>query len=305
MKALIFGGTGFIGKHLCSELLSADYKVTIVSRNPKNSGLSGSGAEVVEWDVSAGALPVELLDGVSLIVNLAGESIGNRRWTPPVKEKILQSRVQITQAIVNAIKKQKVVPAVLINASAVGFYGPREDAEITENTLAGHDFLAEVCQAWEEEAFKAQTSGVRVVVVRIGVVLGDEGALARMKAPFRFYIGGPMGAGTQWMSWIHVKDLTRLIRFVAENQNISGPVNATAPEPVVMTEFCNTLGQVMGRPSWLPVPGFLLQAVLGEMSAMLLNSQRVLPRKVLKEGFSFRFPALQNALLDIIQQQKV
>ncbi|MDD4239442.1 MAG: TIGR01777 family oxidoreductase [Desulfotomaculaceae bacterium] len=300
MKALIFGGTGFIGKNLCSELLAAGYKVSIVSRNPKMAGLSESGVEVVAWSVSAGGLPVELLDGVTLIINLAGESIGNRRWTQPVKEKILDSRVQTTQAIVNAIKQQRVIPKVLINASAVGFYGPRGDAEITESTPAGRDFLAKVCQAWEEAAFKAQTSGVRVVVVRIGVVIGDEGALTRMKTPFRFYIGGPLGTGTQWMSWIHIKDLTRLIRFAAESENIYGPVNATAPEPVRMKEFCTIMGQVMGKPSWLPIPGFLLQVVLGEMSAMLLNSQRVLPNKMLKEGFLFRFPALKNALLDII-----
>ncbi|TEB16676.1 Epimerase family protein [Pelotomaculum sp. FP] len=302
MKALIFGGTGFIGRNLCNELLSAGYRVSIVSRNPQKAGLSGSGAEAVAWSVSAGALPVELLDGVTLIINLAGESIGNRRWTQPVKEEILNSRVQITQAIVNAIKQQRFIPRVLINASAIGFYGPRGDAEITESTPAGHDFLAKVCQAWEEEALKAQTSGVRVVVVRIGVVIGDAGALARMKAPFRFYVGGPLGTGAQWMSWIHVKDLTRLIRFAAENENMNGPVNATAPELVRMKDFCNTLGQVMGRPSWLRVPGFLLKVVLGEMSNILLNSQRVLPDKILKEGFLFRFPVLKNALEDIIQQ---
>ena len=303
MKVLIFGGTGFIGKNLCSELLSAGYKVCIVSRNPKKTALPGSGAEVVEWNSSAGPLPAELLEGVNIIINLAGESIGNRRWTQPVKEKILGSRVQITQAIVNAISEKKVVPKVLINASAVGFYGPRGDEEITESTRAGQDFLAKVCQAWEEEAFKAQALGVRVVAVRIGVVIGDDGALTRMKIPFRFYIGGPMGTGVQWMSWIHIKDLARLIRFAAENENINGPVNATAPEPVRMKEFCSILGQVMGRPSWLPGPGFLLKALLGEMSDMLLNSQRVLPNKILKEGFVFRFPELKAALKDIIEMR--
>jgi hypothetical protein len=300
MKVLIFGGTGFIGKNLYSELLSAGYKVCIVSRNPKKAGLSGSGVEVIEWNISAGSLPVELLEGVSIIINLAGESIGNRRWTQPVKEMILDSRVQTTKAVVNAIKQKRVIPKVLINASAIGFYGPHGDEEINESTPAGQDFLAKVCQAWEEEAFKAQNLGVRVVAVRTGVVIGDEGALARMKTPFRFYMGGPLGTGAQWMSWIHIKDLTRLIRFAAENENINGPVNATAPEPVRMKEFCKVLGQVMGRPSWLPVPGFLLKVILGEMSDMLLNSQRVLPEKILKEGFVFCFPALQAALKDII-----
>lgn len=301
MKVLIFGGTGFIGKNLCRALLSAGYKVCVVSRNPKKSGLPDSGAEVVEWNVSAG-LPLELLEDVNIIINLAGESIGKRRWTQPVKEKILKSRVQTTQAIVNAIKKQRIIPRVLINASAVGFYGPHGDEEITESTPAGHDFLAEVCRAWEEEAFKAQTLGVRVVAVRIGVVIGDEGALTRMETPFRFYVGGPLGTGAQWMSWIHIKDLTRLIQFAAENENINGPVNATAPEPVRMKEFCSVLGRAMGRPSWLPAPGFLLKALLGEMSDMLLNGQRVLPDKLRKEGFVFRFPSLETALKDIIDR---
>lgn len=302
MKALIFGGTGFIGRNLCSELLSAGYKVSIVSRNPKKAGISGIGAEVVEWNISTGLLPVELLDGIDIIINLAGESIGNRRWTRPVKEKILDSRVQITQAVVNSIKQQRVIPKVLINASAIGFYGPHGDEVITESTPAGHDFLANVCRSWEEEAFKAQTFGARVVTVRIGVVIGDEGALARMKTPFRFYIGGPMGSGAQWLSWIHIKDLTRLIRFAAENENINGPVNATAPEPVRMKEFCSIMGQVMGKPSWLPVPGFLLKVVLGEMSDMLLNSQRVLPNKILKEGFVFGFATPRIALKDVISR---
>lgn len=300
MKVLVFGGTGFIGKNLCSELLSAGYEVCIVSRNPKRAELLASGAEVVEWNSSAGSLPVELLEGVSLIINLAGESTGNRRWTRSVKEKILCSRVRTTQAIVNAIKQKRDIPKILINASAIGFYGPHGNEEITESTSAGRDFLAEVCQAWEEEAFKAQTLGVRVVAVRMGVVIGGEGAIARMKTTFRFYIGGPLGTGAQWISWIHIKDLTRLIRFVAEHENINGPVNATAPVPVKMKEFCRFLGQVMERPSWLPVPDFLLKVALGEMSGMLLNSQRVLPEKILKEGFEFWFPAPEAALRDII-----
>jgi len=302
MKVLIFGGAGFIGKNLCAELLSAGYKVCVVSRNPKRAGLQGSGAVVVEWNSSAGSFPIELLDDVDLIINLAGESIANRRWTQTTKEKILESRIQTTRAIVNAISQKRVIPKVLINASAIGFYGPRGNEEITESTPAGRDFLAKVCRAWEEEAFKAQASGVRVVAMRIGMVIGNEGALARMKTPFRFYLGGPLGSGDQWMSWIHIKDLTRLIIFASENENINGPVNATAPEPVRMKEFCKVLGQVMGRPSWLPVPGFLLKVILGEMSDMLLNSQRVLPEKILKEGFVFKFPDLKTALKDIIER---
>ncbi|HAG11897.1 MAG TPA: TIGR01777 family protein [Desulfotomaculum sp.] len=300
MKVLVFGGTGFIGKNLCAELLSAGHEVCIVSRRPEKASPQGHGASIVKWDNSAGPLPAEPLDDVGLIINLAGESIACRRWTQTVKEKILSSRIQTTQAIVDAISRQKAAPKALINASAIGFYGPCGNEELTENSRPGQDFLAGVCRAWEEEAFKAQASGVRVTVLRFGIVLGDEGALARMKTSFRFYLGGPLGAGDQWMSWIHIKDLTRLTLFAAENQNIFGPVNVTTPEPVRMKEFCRVLGRVTGSPSWLPVPGFLLKIVLGEMSDMLLNSQRVFPEKVLKEGFVFKFTELENTLRDII-----
>jgi hypothetical protein len=300
MKVLVFGGTGFIGKNLCADLLSAGHEVCIVSRYPKKAELQERGATVVKWDSSAGPLPTEILDDVDIIINLAGESIANRRWTQAVKEKILDSRVQTTEAIVNAVSRTKAAPKALINASAVGFYGPCGDEELNENSQAGRNFLAGVCRAWEEEAFKAQASGVRVIALRFGIVLGAEGALARMKTSFRFYLGGPLGAGDQWMSWIHIKDLTRLILFAAENENIYGPVNVTSPEPVRMKEFCRVLGQVMRSPSWLPVSGFFLKVVLGEMSDMLLNSQRVLPDKVLKEGFVFKFTELENALKDII-----
>jgi hypothetical protein len=300
MKVLVFGGTGFIGKNLYTELLSAGHEVCIVSRRPEKAIPQGRGAAIVKWNSSACPLPAELLDNVDLIINLAGESIASRRWTQAVKEKILNSRVQTTRAIVNAISRKQVAPKALINASAIGFYGPRGDEELTESARAGQDFLAKVCRAWEEEAFKAQASGVRVIALRFGIVLGDKGVLARMKTSFRFYSGGHLGAGTQWMSWIHIKDLSRLILFAAENKNIHGPVNVTAPEPVRMKEFCRVLGQVMGKPSWFPVPSFLLKVVLGEMSDMLLNSQRVLPEKILKEGFVFKFTDIENALRDII-----
>ena len=253
MKALIFGGTGFIGRNLSKELILAGYEVCVVTRDPKKISLLVSGVKMVEWDgCSADTLLADGLEDVDLIINLAGESIGNRRWSQSVKEKILKSRIKSTQAIINAIRLNRVNPKILISASAIGYYGPREDEELTENSPAGKDFLSKVCQAWEKEASKAQTFGVRAVFIRIGVVLGTEGALARMKNPFRFYIGGPLGSGSQWMSWIHINDLTKLILFTAENEDINGPVNATAPEPVRMKELCKMLGRVMGKPSWLP-----------------------------------------------------
>ncbi len=301
MKVLIFGGTGFIGRNLILELVGAGYEVGVVTRDSQKTGRLGKGVKAIEWDCTAANWPeVDGLEDFNAIVNLAGESIGNRRWSKPVKEQILNSRVQTTRAIVKAIMDKRIRPRVLINASAVGFYGPRGEDEITEKTPAGKDFLARVCRAWEDEAQKARALGVRVVPIRIGVVLGEAGALARMKTPFRFFLGGPLGNGNQWMSWIHVKDLTGLIRFAIEKENINGPVNATAPEPLRMKDFCQVLGSLMGRPSWLPVPALMLKIVLGEMADMLLNSQRVLPEKIIREGFVFKFSSLKNALGDIL-----
>lgn len=302
MKILIAGGTGFIGKQLCQEFLSAGHQVAVLSRNPSQAqGTLPENVEVIGWNNSEGVMSDKAIQGVECIVNLAGESIGDGRWTKVKKEGILGSRIKTTQAIVEAIKNQGVKPKVLISASAIGFYGPCQDEELTESAPAGQDFLAAVCRAWESEAYRAEHPGVRVATVRIGVVLGNGGALERMMLPFKFYIGGPTGSGNQWFSWIHVKDLVKAIRFVAENDSINGPVNATAPQPLRMGDFCDVLGKVMGRPSWLPVPGFILRLALGEMADMVLNGQRVIPRKLLEAGYKFHYPTAKDALEAIIK----
>lgn len=304
MKVAIFGGTGFIGRRLTQELLANGYQVFVVSRNSGKSGANvENGLRIIQWQNSFPLSSINELKDVDVIINLSGESIGNRRWSDSVKQEIKESRIRTTKAIVSAINDGFIQPKLLINASAVGYYGPHKDEKITETDVAGQDFLAEVCREWENEVNKVVNNSTRVVSTRIGVVLGNEGALSRMVLPFEFYVGGPLGTGEQWLSWIHILDLTRLIRFVIEHTELNGPINATAPNPVTMREFCNILGDVLARPSWLPIPELLLKIVLGQMSAMLLLGQRVVPKKASEAGFEFQFPKLRLALEDVLKKR--
>ncbi|TGE37440.1 TIGR01777 family protein [Desulfosporosinus fructosivorans] len=305
MKILIFGGAGFVGRNLTKELLANGYQVSVVSRNrQKTLNSLGDNVQVIEWDNISPLSSMYELHDIDVVINLAGESIGNRRWSYSIKQEILTSRIRTTSAIVAAINNRTMQPKVLINASAVGYYGPRQDDKITELEKAGQDFLAGVCRAWEKEANKVQNNFTRVVTLRIGVVLGNEGALKRMVMPFKFFIGGPLGTGNQWLSWIHIKDLTSMIRFVIEHQEVIGPVNATAPTPVRMRDFSKVLGEVLKRPSWLPVPERLLKIALGQMAEMLLYGQRAIPEKILGAGFEFRFFELRSALEYALGNQK-
>lgn len=322
MKVVVAGGTGFIGAPLCRELAGAGHEVVALSRNvPAAQKTLGAGVKVMRWDPGAGEIPAEALDGADGIVNLAGESIASGRWTRERKERILASRIQATRSLVEAAGRAREIcrqrgaadgpqglvsdeerPRVLVNASAIGFYGPHGDEELREDVPAGQDFLAWVCLAWEAEAKKAEALGLRVVTVRIGVVLGEGGgALARMITPFKLFAGGPVGTGGQWFSWVHRDDVVGIIRFALEHENVRGSVNATGPEPLTMRDFSGTLGRVLGRPSWLPVPGFLLRVALGEMSDMLLNGQRVLPAKAIEAGYRFRFTTAEEALRRVLR----
>jgi uncharacterized protein len=301
MKVLIFGGAGFVGRNLTDELVANGYQVFIVTRNlRKTANNLENKVQVIEWDNNSPLASISELQEIDVVINLAGESIGNRRWSKSVKQEILSSRIRTTRAIVAAINNRTFQPKVLINASAVGYYGSRQDDVITEHEEAGQEFLAQVCRAWESEAYKAHSDLTRVVTIRLGVVLGREGALNRMAMPFRFYIGGPLGTGKQWLSWIHIKDLTSMLRFIIEHQELTGPINATAPESVTMRNFCNVLGDVMNRPSWLPVPEFILKIALGQMAEMLLHGQRVVPNRIIGAGFEFRYPNLRSALEDAL-----
>jgi len=237
------------------------------------------------------------VDGADGVINLAGEPIAAKRWTERQKQKILTSRIETTNSLVEAIRKAKQKPGFLINASAVGYYGPRGDETVTEEAAAGQDFLSSVCREWEEEAKKAESLGLRVIRVRTGIVLGrGGGALAKMVPPFKFFVGGPLGSGTQWMSWIHLEDEVGLMLYLIEHSQATGPFNATAPNPVRMKEFCQILGQVMGRPSWAPVPAFILRLALGELAEMLLTGQRVIPAAAQRLGYKFHYTDLYEAL---------
>ena len=287
MRVLVTGGTGFIGQAVCHALRGAAHTVTIVSRDPAH--FSGT---AVGWDAVGQAVAA-----ADALVNLAGEPIAAGRWGPVRKEAILQSRVNATRALVDAAGAAAQRPAILVSASAVGYYGARDDELLDETAGPGTGFLAEVCQAWEREASRAEALGLRVVRLRIGMVLaGDGGALARMLPPFRAFVGGRLGNGRQWMSWIHRGDLTGLVVEALANEGYRGAVNATAPQPVRNREFVAALGRVLVRPAAFPVPGVVLRVAFGEMADMLLTGQRVLPRAAERLGYRWQYPEVLGAL---------
>lgn len=305
MRIVVAGGTGFIGRRLCERLANAGHAVTVLTRDPDTARARVYHAvKIIPWQGFRG--PTEelskALGGCDVVVNLAGSPIADKRWTPQTKEQLRQSREGTTTAIVTTLAKLKTRPVLLLNVSAIGFYGPRGDEELTEDAPSGDGFLASLCREWEGAAGAAERLGVRVVTPRIGVVLGrDGGALARMLPIFRLGLGGPLGRGTQWMSWIHVEDLVELLMFLMSNA-AGGPVNATAPHPVTNAEFSRTLGRALGKPAFLPAPGFAMKLLLGEMAEeLLLTGQRVLPRRAQSLGFHFRFPFIAGALNDILQ----
>ncbi len=287
MRVLVTGGTGFIGAALCHALTGAGHAVTVVTRDPAHIA-----AAAIGWErVSAAVRETDAL------VNLAGEPLGSRRWSVRQKELIRQSRVLATRTLVDAIAGAEPRPRVLVNASAVGYYGPRDDEPLDESAGPGAGFLADVCRAWEQEALRAEDLGLRVVRLRLGVVLAaDGGALARMLPPFRAFVGGPIGSGRQWMSWIHRDDVTGIVVDALANDGYHGPVNATAPQPVTNRDFAKLLGRTLARPAWLPTPAFALRLALGEMAELLLSGQRVLPGIAERLAYQWRYPELSGAL---------
>ena len=296
MKIAITGASGFIGSLLADRLRNQGHQLLLFSRKPPPE-TNPMSREWVTWNSGVAGAWEQSLDGTDGIFNLAGEPIAAKRWTDTQKERIRLSRVESTKALVKAIAKAKDRPKFLINASAVGYYGPRGDETITEDTRPGNDYLSRVCVAWEEEAGKAEPYGMRVVLVRTGIVLDKgKGALAKMVPPFKFFAGGPLGSGNQWMPWIHIEDQIGLLLFLMKNENARGPFNGTAPNPVTMAEFGKTLGDVVNRPSWATVPAGLLTLLLGEMAEMLLHGQRAVPQAALKLGYEFKYPSLMPAL---------
>lgn len=304
MKIVVAGGSGFIGRTLVQRLASANHNVVVLTRK---GGASKAGSHnsitVAEWDGRSVGEWSKHLDGSDAVINLAGELIAGKRWTNNQKALIMSSRVDATKALVGSIAKAQRKPRVFISASAVGYYGAVEAADVFESAAQGSDFLADVCGRWEAEALVVAKSGVRVVIPRLGVVLeNDGGALKKMLLPFKLFAGGPLGSGSQWFPWIHRDDVVGVIMFALEKTTLSGPVNAAAPEPATMKQFCKTLGEVMRRPAWAPVPAFVLKVVLGEMSGMLLTGQRVVPKKAIDAGYQFQFPSLKRALEDILRR---
>lgn len=296
MRLVIAGSTGFIGAPLCDELLAQGHALTLLTRgSPRgtNSGtrrwLHWTPGTLRDWDAA--------LDGVDGVINLAGEPIAEKKWTNSQRRRIEKSRIDATHSLVQACAKAKSKPGFLINASAVGYYGPRGDEVVTEESTAGNDFLGALCQRWEEEARKAEDLGIRVVRLRIGIVLGPGGgALTKLAEPFKLFVGGRLGSGKQWMSWIQRGDLIRLIAFLMEHPDARGAINATAPNPVQNKEFSCMLGRVLGRPAWVPAPAFALKLALGEMADMLLTGQRAVPAAAEELGFIFEHPHLRAAL---------
>ena len=306
MVVAITGATGFVGTKLVESLLKDGHEVRVLTRSIKQAKkklkpeLLPKGKllliEPTKWAVG--------VRGATHVVNLAGEPISTR-WDEQVKQEIMNSRVRTTTMVVDAMKQVEDVelrPKVLVTASAIGYYGTSDEDVFDENSKSGKDYLSSVCRAWEVTAKRAEDElGTRVVFVRLGIVLDKEGgALAKMLPTFQLFMGGPIGDGGQWFSWIHRKDAVGIIRESLVNEHLKGPINASAPYPVKMRDLTNSLGKTLGRPSWVPIPDFALQALLGEGSSLVLQGQKVLPKSLLKEGYKFEYETINEALEDIV-----
>jgi len=294
---LVTGGTGFIGSQVCDALHEKGDAVHVLSRNSARAKTKLHSAKAVYgWNPETERIPSEAISDVAAVIHLAGETIAGR-WNAAKKRRIRDSRILSTRNLVASLADADTKPAVLVCASAIGYYGDSGDAHFTEASPAGTDFLATVCEEWETEAQKANKFGIRVVTVRIGLVLGLGGGLLQQVLPlFKIGVGGKLGSGTQWMSWIHVDDVVGIILHTLENEEINGALNATAPVPVRNTEFTKILGAVLRRPTLFPGPKFGLRLVMGEFADFVVLSQNVLPEKTEASGYEFRYRTLESAL---------
>lgn len=297
MRILVTGGTGFIGRALCARLLADGHQVVVLSRDPASVAVR-TGLPAV---TAIGALSQLAADDVvDVVFNLAGAPIADRRWTTSRRALLRASRIDITMQLAELAGRLRAPPAVMVSGSAIGFYGDAGDALLDEYSAPGTGFSAELCRDWEQAAAAVVSLGVRLCLLRTGVVLHPSGgALRRLLPPFRAGLGGPVGNGRQWMSWIHRDDLLSLALFLMETQDCHGVWNGTAPNPVTSREFARALGAALHRPAFLPLPALVLRMALGEASGLLLDSQRVLPRRALEAGFSFRHPVIDGALAGI------
>lgn len=325
-RVVVTGATGVIGKAVCKELIAKGYQVVVFSRDPQKArGVVPGAAEYVAWQPSESGAWASAIDGAYGVIHLAGASLFGQRWTAEYKREIVDSRVIGTRGIVKAIAAAKQRPQVLISGSAVGYYGPRGAQPVDEQGTSGADFLASVCVQWEREAQPAADLGVRTVIFRSGVVLGgdgkmglpidlagaslmrpgvvlrtEDGAFPLLVMPFYFFAGGPILPGTQWFAWIHLADTVGLLMLALEDERVQGPLNATAPEPQTNRDFAKAIGRVMGRPAWVPVPGFAMKLLLGEMADMITTGQRVIPQKAEELGYQFKYPTSERAIRQIL-----
>ena len=305
MKIAITGATGLVGSRLVAKLNQEGHQILVLTRNPNKAqkvfpASAYSQLEIVQYTPQESGEWQKSISGCDGVVNLAGEPIAER-WSPQQKQAIMSSRQIGTRKLVEAIATAEQKPQVLVSGSAIGYYGTSETAAFVEDSPAGNDFLAQVCQAWEAEAQKVTELGVRLVILRVGIVLANGGALGKMIGPFKMFAGGPIGSGRQWFSWIHRDDLVNLIVQAINQIDMSGVYNATSPHPVQMNKLCQTLGEVMNRPSWLPVPDFVLEVLLGDGAIVVLEGQQVLPQKTQSTGFNYQYADLKPALVEIIK----
>ncbi|WP_077211008.1 TIGR01777 family oxidoreductase [Bacillus dakarensis] len=302
MRVAIAGGTGFVGKTLTEQLLKDGHEVLILTRRIKEAA-NHEQLFFLQW-LPEGEDTIKQLENLDAFINLAGESLNSGRWTEKRKHIILNSRLETTSAVISIIKQLKNKPRVLVNASAIGIYGTSLTETFTEETnLTGSDFLAETVRLWETQALTAEELEIRTVLCRFGLILDKQlGALPKIALPYKLFIGGNVGSGDQWVSWISIEDVVQGILFTIENEGLNGPINMTAPSPVRMKEFGQTLGTILHRPHWIPVPGAALRIILGEMSILVLEGQKVLPNVLLQAGYRFKYSDLYSALKNIYQK---
>ncbi|WP_078408428.1 TIGR01777 family oxidoreductase [Priestia abyssalis] len=288
MKIVIAGGTGFVGKALTASFSTQQHDIWILTRRPRPSSEK---IHYIEWEHAS-----SIVQEADVVINLAGVSLNSGRWTKETKNAIVNSRISTTKQLVEMMKNTP--KKVFINASAVGFYGTSKNASFTESSPSGgEDFLSNTVKAWEEEALKATQYNIRTVLTRFGIILSkNEGAFPKMLIPYQLFAGGTVGSGEQWVSWVHIEDVVRIISFIIDHEELDGPVNVTAPHPVKMKEFGQAIANVINRPHWLPVPEFALKMLLGEMSVLILKGQRVLPQKLGEHHYTFSYDKLKGAL---------
>lgn len=300
-RVFVTGGTGLVGTRLVKLLLGRGDTPVVLTRRPGVAGTLGSGVEVVSGDPMVAGEWMQKVESCDAVIHLAGENVFAKRWNAAFQKLLVDSRVLSTRNIAAALVRKPVgsdgQPKVLVNASAIGIYGPRGDEEITEESGPGSDFLAKLCVEWEAETQPAAKAGVRTVQVRVGVVLDRAGgALGKMLTPFKLGAGGPIGSGKQYMAWIHHEDMTGLLLFALDNGAVQGPMNGTAPQPVTNKEFSKALGKALHRPAFMWTPGFMLRVMLGEGANIILQGQRVVPQKAVRAGYVFKYPTVQAAL---------